>query len=97
MSAFTLTETRRTGYGLWWATVRDGAGREFTGGGRSESEAAYRARLAAARERCGGCGREGALGAAEARLSRRILGPALCHACREADRRERYGPAFGED
>lgn len=41
------TETKATGYGLWFATVRTPDGREFTGGGMSEAEAVWRARLKA--------------------------------------------------
>lgn len=41
--------TRQTGYGLWFATARTPDGREFTGGGLSEQEAIYRAKIQAER------------------------------------------------
>lgn len=46
--ALTVTESRRTlAYGLWSVTVQTEDGRAFTGGGLSEDEANYRARLQA--------------------------------------------------
>jgi hypothetical protein len=82
--------TRRLGtrpggaYGLWQAVLTLPDGTELVGGGSTEQEAAYRARVQA-RVPCDGCGRP-TLGS-EAAVSRRAYrGEVLCHYCREARR-----------